>query len=36
MLKKLLQAIKDKELDVIDRFQIVDDLFAVSILGCYK
>nr|CAD2175436.1 unnamed protein product [Meloidogyne enterolobii] len=33
MLKKLLQGIQDKELDVIDRFQIADDLFAVISAG---
>ncbi|KAL7069747.1 hypothetical protein ACQ4LE_011147 [Meloidogyne hapla] len=33
MLKKLLQGIQDKELDVIDRFQIADDLFAVICAG---
>ncbi|KAL7069753.1 hypothetical protein ACQ4LE_011141 [Meloidogyne hapla] len=33
MLKKLLQGIQDKELDVIDRFQIADDLFEIITVG---
>lgn len=32
MLNKLLQGIKDREVDVIDRFQIADDLFNVKII----
>ncbi|KAF7633111.1 Aminopeptidase [Meloidogyne graminicola] len=33
MLNKLLQGIKDREVDVIDRFQIADDLFNVINAG---